>query len=208
MHYEILDDKRRNILPLLAPLKDDFYLAGGTALALWLGHRDSVDFDFFTLKSFDTNSLFEQLRDIFQGHKLVKIQDEKDTITVIVDDEIKISFMTYRYKLLEDLRDEPFLRLAGVRDIACMKLSAIVGRASNKDYIDLFFILRKHALSEILADAERKFPQLDRNLILKSIVYFADIRQEPILFQSGREVSFSEVKKGLITAVKNLEPKL
>jgi len=135
MHYEILDEQRKNILPLFASFKNDFYLAGGTALALQLGHRDSIDFDFFSEKPVDTQKLFETLREIFKEHSLVKIQEEADTLSVIVDERIKLSFFSYSHPLLTDLMQEEYLNLADIKDIACMKLSAVTGRASNKDIL-------------------------------------------------------------------------
>jgi hypothetical protein len=197
MFYDILDKKRLDILPFFGSFKNDFYLAGGTALALQLGHRDSVDFDFFSEKDIDTKDLFERLREIFQGHKILKIQEEANTLTVLVDSAIKISFFTYKYKLLNRKIEDGNLSLASMADIGCMKLSAITGRASNKDYIDLYFILEHISLPDLLENAGRKFPELDRNLILKSIVYFEDITSEKIMFKNNNDVDFEEVKKGL-----------
>jgi hypothetical protein len=77
MHYEILDTARQSILPRFAHIKDRFYLAGGTALALHLGHRESVDFDFFSPDSFNTEKLFDEMRDIFSGHTLVKFKKKR-----------------------------------------------------------------------------------------------------------------------------------
>ncbi|MCK9351228.1 MAG: nucleotidyl transferase AbiEii/AbiGii toxin family protein [Candidatus Paceibacterota bacterium] len=204
MHYEILDEQRRNILPLLAPLKNDFYLAGGTALALQLGHRDSVDFDFFSEKPLDTQKLFETLRGMFAGHELVKIQEEMDTLSVVVDERIKLSFFSYSYPMLSDLINEEYFRLADIKDIACMKLSAVTGRASNKDYIDLYYILQTLPLSHLLILAGQKFDSLDTNLILKSLIYFEDVNYEPILFKEGKEVSFEVVKTFLENEVKKI----
>lgn len=204
MFYTILDVKRITLLPLLKHFKDRFYLAGGTALALQLGHRDSVDFDFFTQKDIDTKKLFEQLRADLSVHSIVKIQEEENTLTVLVDDSIKLSFFTHPYKLIRDTLQEEHLTLASIEDIACMKLSAITGRASNKDYIDLYFILDKFSLQDILEFAREKYPELDRNLILKSIVYFDDVVEERILFKNKREVSFKDVQKRLQQEVKKL----
>ena len=95
MFYDILDTQRKNILPKLSQLKKEFYLGGGTALALQLGHRDSIDFDFFTSESFDTNVLFNFLADIFSEQKIQKTQEEKNTLTIILDEYVKLSFFTY-----------------------------------------------------------------------------------------------------------------
>lgn len=202
MFYNILDKKRLNILPLFKNFKNNFYLAGGTSLALHLGHRDSIDFDFFTGEDINTKELFERLREIFKGYKLLKIQEENNTLTVLIDESIKVSFFTYRYKLINKTISDENLTYANVADIGCMKLSAITGRASNKDYIDLYFILKLFSLSDLLDKAHKKYPELDRNLILKSLVYFEDVTQEKIIFKNNNDIAFEEVKKGLKSEVK------
>lgn len=205
MFYNILDQKRLRALPLLKTFKKDFYIAGGTSLALQIGHRDSIDFDFFSFKDLDTKKLFDELNEAFLGFELLKIQEERNTLTVLVDGSIKLSFFTYKYKLLNKLIEEENLKLASVEDIGCMKLSAITGRATNKDYIDIYYILQNLRLEDLLIEASEKFPNLDRNLILKSLVYFNDIDVEPILFKNGNSVDFENVKAFLEKEVKNLQ---
>jgi hypothetical protein len=195
MFYNILDKKRLAVLPLLKNFKADFYLAGGTGLALQIGHRDSIDFDFFSLKNFDTKKLYSQVKKVFLGRKMLKIQEEKNTLTVFIDENIKISFFSYPYKLIGKLVDEENFKIASIEDVAIMKLAAIVSRATNKDYIDLYFILQKIALSDVLKKTEKKLPDLDVNLVLKSLVYFADIVSEPIKFKNNKNIDFPAVKK-------------
>ena len=204
MFYSILDTKRQAILPLFARFKERFYLAGGTALALQLGHRDSIDFDFFTEHPFDTAALFAQLTDIFNGHTLLKTQDETNTLSVLVDESIKISFMTYPYTLLSPTVDEPYLCIASVVDIGCMKLSAIVGRATLKDYVDIYYILKMMPLAELLDRSAKKFPSVDVGLTLKSLVYFDDIDTEPISFTTSHEVTLAAIQQSLQEAIKKL----
>ncbi|MBI3588967.1 MAG: nucleotidyl transferase AbiEii/AbiGii toxin family protein [Candidatus Liptonbacteria bacterium] len=204
MFYDILDKKRLDLLPLFEDFKKNFYLAGGTALALQIGHRDSVDFDFFSEEDLNTKELFERLRETFKGHTLLNIQEESNTLTVLVDDAIKISFFTYKYKLLKETIIDGNLSLASIEDIGCMKLSAITGRASNKDYIDLYFILKRLSLSDLLEYAHLKYPGLEKNLILKSLVYFEDITEDKILFKNNSDIPFEEVKDKLRSAVKEV----
>jgi len=202
MFYDILDDKRKNILQLFSNFKNDFYLAGGTALSFQLGHRDSIDFDFFSERDFNTSDLFEKLKENGVQHKMQKVQEEKNTLTVIIDDSIKVSFFTYPYKLLNPIILEKYARIASVEDIACMKLSAITGRSTEKDYVDLYFILQHNKLSHLLGLVGEKFPNLDANLILKSLVYFDDMKEEVILFKNNKDVSFGTVKAFLQNVVK------
>lgn len=204
MFYDILDKKRLAVLGLFESLKKDFYLGGGTALALQIGHRDSFDFDFFSQKDINTKELFERLRQIFKGHKLVKIQEQSNTLTILLDDAIKLSFFTYKYKLIRQTINDKNLSLASLEDIGCMKLSAVTGRASNRDYIDLYFILKHISLADLLNKAHIKYPELERNLILKSLVYFEDITQEKILFKNNNDIPFEKVKDRLRDEVKKL----
>jgi len=194
MFYNILDKKRLKILPLLKNFKKDFYLAGGTGLALQLGHRDSIDFDFFSKNNIDTQKLFLQIKKIFKGYKILKIQEEKNTLTVFIDENIKLSFFTYNYKLIKKTIDEPYFNIASIIDIADMKLSAIVSRANNKDYIDLYFIFKEVSLKNILKDLNKKFPELDVNLVLKSLVYFKDLKMEPIKFKNNKNIDLKTIK--------------
>lgn len=203
MFYNILNKKRIDILPFLKAFKKDFYLAGGTGLALQLGHRDSVDFDFFSLKEIDTKKLFLRIKDIFKGHSIKKVQDLKNTLTVFIDEDIKLSFFTYDYQLIDKLIDEPYFKIASIKDIACMKLSAIVSRASNKDYIDLYYILQEISLKEILKCLEKKMPELEINLVLKSLIYFKDIEKEKIRFKNNRNIDFKQIKDFFQKLIKN-----
>ncbi len=204
MFYGILDKKRQDLLPRLAQLKNEFYLAGGTALALQIGHRDSVDFDFFKTGDFDTQQQFQKIKKDLNAYKLTKIQEENNTLTVLADNEILLSFIGYNYPLIKEKIYEKYLCLAATEDIAAMKMSAILNRASNKDYIDLYFILQTHKLNDLLELAQKKFQDIDTNLILKSLVYFADITSEPINFKNDKTVEFEQVKAFLIKTVKNL----
>lgn len=202
LFWDILDQKRIDILPLFKDFKNDFYLAGGTALALQLGHRDSIDFDFFSEKSFSTKELSQKVEQIFQSHKITKIQEEKDTLSFIINDAVKISFLSYPYRLVKQLLDEDNFSMASVGDIGAMKLSAITSRSVLKDYVDLYFILHQIKLEDLLNFAREKFPTIDINPILKSLVYFDDIQEEPILFKHNDNVSSESVKKYLSETVK------
>ena len=203
MFYSILDTTRKALLPLLAAFqKEGFYLAGGTGLALQIGHRDSVDFDFFRGGSFDTNKLFEKARTIFSGHDLEKIQDADQTLSLLVDKTVRISFFSYPYKLIENSSRDDYFIFASIADIGCMKLSSITGRASNKDYVDIYFILHNIRLAELLEKIKVKFPELNNANILKGLVYFDDVTQEPLKFTEGYEVDFDTVKTYLEGEVK------
>lgn len=202
IHYRILDDQRINVLPKLLPFRElGFYLAGGTALALQIGHRDSIDFDFFCLDSFDTTSLFSKIEQQFFGHNIVRLQDELNTLEIVVDDVIRLSFMTYKYQLIEPVISTDFFDLASIVDIGCMKLSAITSRTAYKDYVDLYFILNEVSLQTLIDSLRVKLPTLDPSLALKSLVYFDDITPEEILYKIN-PVDIEVIKSFLIEQVK------
>jgi hypothetical protein len=202
LHLEILDQKRQDLLPLIAKAGEGFYLAGGTALALQYGHRDSIDFDFFINDNFSTPDLWSKLETIFSGHALLKTQEEENTLSIIIDD-VRISFFGYHYNLINTPREESGFILATPLEIGCMKLSAITGRSTLKDYVDLYFILKNHSLSELLIAAKQKYPSLDQALILKSLTYFDDIDEEPIRFMPDFVVTKTEIFAFLADTVKN-----
>lgn len=86
------------------------------------------------------------------------------------------------------------MRIASILDIASMKLAAIVSRATRKDYVDLYFICEKISLKNILSKLNKKLPELDLNLVLKSLIYFKDITPEPLKFKNNRNIDFKSVK--------------
>jgi predicted nucleotidyltransferase component of viral defense system len=201
MHLEILDQKRKDLLPIFTQFKSRFYLAGGTALALQIGHRQSVDFDFFTDDDIDTEKLFEEIRECFKTHDVTIYQEEKNTLGILIDSEMKVSFMKYGYSIVSAPIDTDFFRLASILDIGLMKLSAITSRAELKDYVDVFFILKQISLQELLEKNKIKHPALDEMIVLKSLTFFEDINMQEIIWQKGFEISFDEIKKDLILSV-------
>lgn len=193
-HLESLDETRRRLLPEIAKAGTDFYLVDGTALALQIGHRDSIDFDFFTQETFDTKRLFQNCEHIFAGNSILKTQEETDTLSLTIAGAVRLSFFGYPYEVLQPLINVEQFRLASPLDIGVMKLSAITSRSTLKDYVDLYFILQTISLADLLARANKKFPALDQNLILKSLVYFADITDEPIMYQPGFATNQSAIE--------------
>src|SRR3989344_5264028 len=154
MHYEALDEKRQTLLPAIGVFKKEFYLAGGTALALQIGHRVSVDFDFYTEKDFGTEDMYERVQKVFG--QVSRTQESQNTLAIVVQDDVRISFMKYRYPLIDACVETEYLRLASITDIGCMKLSAIVSRCELKDYVDLFFILKKLPLAALIISLVEK----------------------------------------------------
>jgi hypothetical protein len=109
--------------------------------------------------------------------------------------------LSYKYKLVDKLIENEYFKIASILDIACMKLSAVVSRTTNKDYIDLYFILQKISLKEVLEKLKIKMPELSRGLVLKSLVYFKDIRREKIKFKNNNNITFKMVQEFLVKEV-------
>jgi hypothetical protein len=201
INFHILDNQRKKVFEELSCISQEgFYLAGGTALALLIGHRDSIDFDFFRQGDFDTVAFHKKLEQMY-GVRLLKVQEEKNTLGYILDNTIKLSFFGYQYPLVSELVTETPVPLANILDIGCMKLSAITSRATNKDYIDLYYIFKQISFESLLELCRQKLPSLDPLLIKKSLVYFDDIIFEPIMYKDGFEVDFEEIKKSLRSMV-------
>lgn len=152
-----------------------FYLAGGTALAMHLGHRVSVDLDFFTDKYPPISTLLSVLADL--GFKV--LMQDLNSIDGEVDG-VKVSFLEYRYPLLEPLTTWNGIGVASIRDIASMKLATIASRGSRKDFVDLWKLLKEKGLEELIADFKKKFVGVDYSLVhlKKSLVYFVDADEE------------------------------
>ncbi len=182
----ILSEERKRVLPSLTSFKNEFYLAGGTGLALQLGHRESIDFDFFSPHPFDTDVMIKRLSALFGDKSFVVTQVEKNTLSINLHIEIKISFMTYEYKLISPLISTEYINIASIPDIACMKLSAIMQRSTLKDYVDLYEIMKIYSLPQLLTFAKEKYPTIDSAVILKSLSYLDDIVDEPLIYQTGQ----------------------
>ena len=193
-HFEILDKKRKQLLPYFRRFKDRLYLAGGTGLALQLAHRDSIDFDFFTADDFDSDELLREVKKVFAGHSIEVIQAGNKTLNLIIDENVRASFFCVKDKLIKPAHDYDYLNVADVEDIACMKIAALP-RAEFKDYVDLFYIFKLTTLKKIIADCGQKYANFNAMVYLKALVSFSDINITGILFRKGKRVRLSEIKK-------------
>jgi hypothetical protein len=180
MHPEILEGPQKSLLAQLERTLSgtDFYLAGGTALALHLGHRRSVDLDFFSSESFENERLLALLRQI--GEFQIR-RNDPGTVTGQLEG-IQVSFIQYAYPMLDPPTKPDFGPVvAGLRDIASMKLSAIMGRGSRRDFLDLYAVYQHgHSLEEIYAWFQEKYRGIsyDPYHLARSLVYFLDAEEE------------------------------
>lgn len=173
-YLKILDQNQKEVLPKLNFLsKEGFYLAGGTALALQIGHRTSVDFDFYVQKHFDAKELAGEIENIFKDGARVTLR-EKDTVFVNIS-RVDCSFFWYQYPLVEKTENVMGIQVASCRDIAAMKLIAISHRPVKRDYIDIYYLLEKFSLKDMFSFVSKKYPNFDQYFAFRALTYFEDI---------------------------------
>lgn len=186
MHPEALNKKGKEIFSKFSTFSD-FYLAGGTALALQIGHRISVDFDFFSKKPIEKNFL-PKVKQVFSGKAVAPSVDNSDELTVFVD-EVKLTFLYYPFPLLRPLPDYRDVSLLGIKEISATKAYTIGRRGSFKDYVDLYFVIseRHAALTEIMELAGKKYGQdFNSRLFLEQLVYLKDIEDTKVIFLKNK----------------------
>lgn len=195
MFTKTLSGAAQNSLAVLGKsgLVKEAYLAGGPALALYFGHRYSIDFDFFTLEQFDPLKLAIKLGEIGRFRKETAHQD-----TLLGNfNGVKFSLFRYPYPLIRKTRSFSGSELADPADIAAMKIAALMDRGSKKDFIDLYFLAKdKFSLEAILKFYNQKYRKLSENIysILRGLHYFADAEESetPIMI---RKADWGEVKQ-------------
>jgi len=164
-----------------SPLFKDMRLVGGTSLALQYGHRQSIDLDFFTHEEVDQDKIISELR-IFGD---VYIKNKTKTILQVVINGINVDVVQYtNYDWIDAPIIESGISLASDKDIAAMKVNAIIGRGSKKDFIDLYVLLQHYSLEEILNFYRKKYPDYSDYRALLSLSYFEDAEPQdmPTMF--------------------------
>lgn len=204
VHLDILNKQQRALLPSLAAIVEDkFYLAGGTALALQVGHRLSVDFDWFAPTIGDPEDLLRKIRQSDGEFRVLSTGTE--TLHLLMQG-VQVSFLGYDYPLLQPLVfwQEANCYLAGMQDIACMKLAAITGRGARKDFIDLHRIARDYYdLQTCLSLFQQKYQLHDIGHVVRSLTYFEDAEAEPDI-EVRDHTSWHTVKSDLLRWVRGL----
>lgn len=174
-------------------LMSNAYLAGGTACALQIGHRISVDLDFFTPKEFDSKELIQALK------KIGKFKADRQSWGTVLGilEGIRFSIFVYKYPVLFPYKSIFKINILDLRDIAAMKIDAIGTRGVKRDFIDLYFICQRGIkLKEVLSFYEHKYGKLSSNIvhIQKSLVYFLDAEEQEMP-KMIRPCEWDEVKK-------------
>jgi hypothetical protein len=206
IHTEILSQSQKRILPAMSDVlgDTDLYMGGGTALALQLGHRLSVDFDWFTFRLGDPERLLRRLRSAAIPFEVLSIDVE--TLYLLVGD-VQVNFIGYEYPLLGPLViwKDVGLHLANMKDIACMKLSAIASRGSKKDFVDLHFLISSFDTLDAYVQLYReKFKSRDIGHVVRSLVYLDDADAEPEL-KMIKPLSWDRIKSDFEAWVRELD---
>jgi predicted nucleotidyltransferase component of viral defense system len=204
MHKECFSEKGWKVLYVLKDMltKYNAILAGGTALALHLGHRISLDLDFFTNKDFKVESIISGIRKT--GYPFRVISEGEEHLIADVDG-IKVSFFKYDYPFTDSPAIYKGIKIAGLLDIASMKVIAICQRGTKRDFVDLYFILRDMPFHRMAEHMVKRFgrERINPVHIGKSLVYFSDADADPEpVYIKGRELKWETVKKFFRSHVK------
>ena len=204
MRLEVLKLGQKKIFEKLKYFPE-FYLVGGTALALQIGHRASLDFDLFTKKEIPAG-LLNKVRKIFKEFKIKTIINHSEQLSVKIN-KTKVDFVKYNFPLVLDLIKFRGIKILPVAEIAATKAHALNYRGTSKDYIDLYFILKdKHTtLEEIKKIAEKKCgEEFNFRLFLEQLIYLKDIKEEKIQFLR-KEVTKNELQKFFEEEIKKIK---
>lgn len=182
MHTEALTEHGRHLFPLLVHFPD-FYLAGGTSIALQIGHRVSVDFDFFSEGKIK-KTLLAKVEEVFAGKKRHVLVNNPDELTLTIEG-VKCTFLSYPFPVLLPTLHEAGVEFLALPELGATKAYTIGRRGELKDYIDMYFLLKQGAstLGEIIDLAQKKYGDgFDARLFFEQLVYFDDIEEVDIQF--------------------------
>ncbi|MBI4117138.1 MAG: nucleotidyl transferase AbiEii/AbiGii toxin family protein [Parcubacteria group bacterium] len=203
MHPEALNEEGKKLLPFFKGFQN-FYLAGGTALALQIGHRISVDFDFFSPKEI-SEDLLKGLKKTFAGYQITVSVNNLEELTVFFNG-IKVTFVKYPFPVIKPFLEYEGLKLLNVEEIGATKAYVIGRRGDFKDYVDLYYILSENhsSLDKIINLAEIKYQnEFNSRLFLEQLIFLEDI-EEPKLIFLKKQITKKELEKFFSGTVKSI----
>lgn len=197
MHEEILTREQIELLPLMRRFNRTFYLVGGSAIALHLGHRRSIDFDLFSIQKPNRKEI--QKRILANGYQIEKTFVASAEEYTIIINQVKMTFFHYPFEIPHPLKFKNIISLPSLLDLAAMKAYALGRRAKWKDYVDLFYLLKFHfSLSEISARASELFADLfSEKLFRVQLSYFDDIDYSEAIDYLVPPMNDLDIKKSL-----------
>jgi hypothetical protein len=182
MHHEIFNSDQLEMLPYIKGFHRSFYMVGGTAIALHIGHRRSIDFDLFTLSQLNKSRIKGKLLQI--PFKQIPIFEDYDQLHLLINN-VKFTFFSYPYSIQHPVKIDSIITIPSLLSLAAMKAFAMGRRAKWKDYVDLFFIIRDYySIEEISLEAKKIFDQFfSEKLFREQLSFHKDIDySEPIEF--------------------------
>lgn len=200
LHTETVETRTLDLIrTLMSDTKfQDFFLVGGTALSLKLGHRMSIDIDMFTDKAFDTASIFEHLESNFEftdGNVV------NNAVFGFIED-VKVDFISHQYPLIKPVEVNEGIRMLSLEDIGAMKLHAIVQNGSRlKDFIDVYYLLEKIPFALLSKAYCQKYPNATPQMAHSGLLYHADIDFSVPITMLKSEPDWSTIDSRLKNAV-------
>lgn len=176
-------------------------LVGGTSLALQYGHRQSVDLDFFGKMNVSQDEIFDMLSRLNYDYKVL---NQTKLILQLVVNKIKVDIIDYSYAWIDEPVVDNGIVLASPKDVAALKINAIEGRGSKKDFIDVYLLLQHFSLDEILGFYAAKYPNHSMLMALKSLIYFEDAEPQ-IMPKMFIKTTWDEMKIAIVKAVNDYQ---
>ena len=204
MHLEIFNSQQVELLPYIKNFKRSFFMVGGTAIALHLGHRRSIDFDLFTPSVIVKHRIKTKLLKI--PYEQVPIFEDYDQLHLQIN-SVKITFFSYPYPIQHPIKIDTYITIPTLLTLASMKAFALGRRAKWKDYVDLFFILKNHyTIQDICIEANINFgSQFSEKLFREQLAFHKDIDYSETIEYLFPAVPENEIKKFLIDKATELE---
>ena len=177
MHLNILSKEQIELLPLISKFKREFYLVGGTAIALHLGHRESIDFDLFKLANLRKSDIYRKVISSKFSYKFG--YENYEQLNLIIND-VKFTYFSFPHKIPTSSELKGVIKMPNLLTLAAMKAFALGRRAKWKDYLDLYFILKSHfSFHEIATQAKLLFgEQFSEKLFKMQLGYFKGINYD------------------------------
>jgi len=197
MHIEVFNSEQDKLLPFIKGFQRSFYMVGGTAIALHLGHRRSIDFDLFTLKPLNKSRIKGKLMQI--PFKQIPIFEDFDQLHLLIND-VKFTFFSYPYPVLHPVKVSSVITIPSLLSLVAMKAFALGRRAKWKDYVDLYFIIHDYyTIEEISREAKKIFDQqFSEKLFRQQLAFHKDIDYTELIEFLVQPVSDEEIKSFLI----------
>jgi hypothetical protein len=205
LHKETVEKGTLDLIhKLMADEKlSSFNLVGGTALALKIGHRKSIDIDLFTGEDFNSQEIADHLS---AHYNVSRIQAIPNGVFCLIDG-IKLDLLTHKYPLIENLETTEGIRMVSLKDIGAMKLNAIYNNGTRlKDFIDMYGLLESFTLQELLQACEEKYPDINMSMVKQALIHHEDIDFTIPINYIGKELKWKVVADRLKDAFQN--PKL